>query len=350
MSSKRILAFRIVLLTGLTIALSLIVNGQLAPELDGYGRWVNGVTEPWFFPEDLPKDARAEVQSKWLQLGLEATSHEEGGWTGDYFVGGDTHGDYLRLGRTGFVVFRVNKCAASVMGFTYGSVVQSSTLIQLLPQKAEHSSRSHRHDTQPATRYLPVTWRGAKYLVPENAIAAFGNYVAGLGEFNDVNSTLVEFAPFFQKSEIPGSEADVIDRFDASSPSQFVAPNFPPGYERFIKKPIEAQIIALGRPYIKHDPDNEWWNKLVLPVTISVGRDRDLKPKLVLRIVGVAAPGETELVSITRVNRRTASGVIERSVRKLPCVKFDKSDDCKDPEYAPVEVGWRLTTNPLAEK
>lgn len=333
----------------LTCAIPLAARGQNVAELDGYGRWVNGVTEPWWFPEDVAKDAKAEVQSRWVQLGVEAASQADG-WTGDYFVGGDTRGSYLRLGRTGFVVFRVNKCAASVMGFSYGEVVQSSTLIQLLPQKTEHTSRVHGRNTQPASRYLPVTWRTAKYLVPEAEISGFGDYVAGLGEYNDPNFSLIDFAPFFVKSMNREASGDNDESKTNPTAQHFVAPVVPVGYERFIRKPIEAQIIARGKPYVRYDPDNEWWNKLIIPVTVDAGRAEGLTPKLVLHILdSPGAEEKGELVLITKVNARTARGVIERSVRKQPCVKFHKTDDCTNPEYDEVNLGSRLTTNPVPQ-
>ena len=333
----------------LTCAIPLATRGQNVAELDAYGRWVNGVSEPWWFPEDVAKEPKAEVQARWAQLGVEAASQDDG-WTGDYFVGGDTHGSYLRLGRTGFVVFRVNKCAASVMGFSYGEVVQSSTLIQLLPQKTVHTSRLHGHNNHPASRYLPVTWRTAKYLVPETAISSFGDYVAGLGEYNDPNVLLIDFAPFFVKSLNREASGDIDHSKTKPTAQHFVAPVVPVGYERFIRKPIEAQIIARGKPYVRHDPDNEWWNKLVIPVTVDAGRAHGLTPKLVLRILDGSDTEETgELVLITKVNLRTASGVIERPVRKQPCVKFSQTDDCTNPEYDQVNLGSRLTTNPVAQ-
>ena len=345
MSRKNLIIWRIacLILTAIIGTGSLSIEAQAqssSADFDSYGRWVNGVSEPWWFPESLPRADIAAVQQQWTAIGKENGVPNNNLWAGDYFVGGDTHGSYLRWSRDGFVLFHVDKCAARVMGFSYGKVISSPTLIEFLQGRAVSESPGHEHST---LRFLPVIWRYDKYLVPENAIEAFADYVAGLGEYNDPNLTRIEFAPFFSRSDREPAEVGmVVGRKDRA---RFVEPIVPPGYERFIKPPVEAKIIAKGKSYIRHNAENDWWDDLVIPVTINAGSTSGLKTNMSLRVVG----REGFVVKTTTVRRYSASGVIAQPVRKRPCVKFDPTDDCKDMEYQPVKRGSRVTTNPVLE-
>lgn len=319
-------------------------------ELDSYGRWINGVTEPWWFSESVSKEDIAAAQRQWAAIGNENIAASESLWAGNYFIGGDTHGSYLRWSRqNAFVLFHVNKCEARVMGFSYGKVVFSPSLIQLLPEKTLSDSTKHGHNRHSTLRLLPISWRQVKYLVPENEIADFADYVAGLGEYNDPNFTLIEYAQFFSKSEVQTTGvAGLVARNKNSF--GFVEPMVPAGYERFMKKPIDAKITAKGKSYLRHNPENEWWDDLVIPVTIDAGSADGLKTKMSLRVVGSEGFGNgEEVVKTTKVGLHSTRGVIERPVRRKPCVKFDPTDDCKNPDYQPVKLGSRVTTNPVRE-
>jgi hypothetical protein len=329
------------------------INGQaqnFSLELDSNGRWVNGVTEPWWFSESAPKEDVAAAQRQWKVIGNETITAGDSLWAGDYFIGGDTHGSYLRWSlQNGFVLFHVNKCEARVMGFSYGKVVFSPSLIQLLPEKTVSDSTKHGHNRHSTLRLLPIRWRQVRYLVPENKMADFADYVAGLGEYNDSSFTLIEYAQFFSQSvaQTPGLAGSAVRNKNSLD---FIEPVVPPGYERFIKKPIDAKITGKGKSYLRRNPENEWWDDLVIPVTIDAGSADGLKTKMSLRVVGSEGFGsDDEVVKTMKVGLHSARGVIERPVRKRPCVKFDPADDCKDPDYQPVKLGSRVTTNPVRE-
>ncbi len=319
------------------------------PSLDPYGRWINGITEPWHFPEAFPETDSHAAQQLWQGIGEQS---EVNLWEGTYSNGSGTHGSYLRWSpQIGFVLFHVNKCEASVMGFSYGKVAASSTLIEMSPEKTVSSATNHGHgSTSPKTlRYLPVVWRQDRYLVPENEVSDFADYVAGLGRYNDRNFLFGEHEEYFSKSTrlSEGQDQPAVDG-RRTSDNDFVKPLFPPGYERLIKKPIEAKIIAQRKPYVKHNSENDWWNDLIIPVSVNAGSRQGLKKKMVLRILDSAGfAGDSEYVEITRLDLNSAQGIIQRSVRKRPCIKFAPTDDCKDPDYQPIKVGSRVTTNPV---
>ncbi len=323
---------------------------QASAPIDPYGRWLNGVSEPWWLPESISRDDTNQVQIRWSAIENENTTSRAEEWTGNYFSGSETHGSYLRWSKqSGFVLVHVDKCAAQVMSFSYGRVVSSADFIQLLPENAASARQNHGHLMQAATRFLPVSWRGNFYLVPEDEIADFGDYVAGLGKYNEWAGNYIEIAEFFTRfgKEVSSVETTSIDK---SEPNNLLKdrPVVPPGYERFIKKPIDALITTVGKSYVKRDSEDESWDDLLTPVSINVGSAKGLRVKMSLRVVSSREFGnDDEFVEVTQVSLHSAKGVIKRPVRKRPCVKFDPADDCKDPDYQTIKTGWRITTVPL---
>jgi hypothetical protein len=334
------------LLVGFVSLQGLIVSGQgFDGELDQQGRWINGVTEPWWFPDNIPAEDVKSAQSVWSSIGNQSAVD---GLTGDYFIGGDTHGGYLRWIDGRYVLFNVDKCQAKVMAFSYGTVVSTPGLVQLIPERKASGATNHRHGPETNLRFLPVTWRNARYLVPENEIAEFGDYVAGLGKYNSHDFTLLEYAQFFFKprNTTSSSESATIEK----RRDLFVVPLVPQGYEKFIKRPIDGNIVARAKAYVRHNPENEWWNDLIIPVSLNVGSAKGLKEKMVVRVPGTEGfGGSEEYVEITKVSLNSARGIIARPVRKLPCIKFDPADDCRNPDYPVIKAGLRVTTNPVRE-
>jgi hypothetical protein len=317
-------------------------------ELDPQGRWINGVTEPWWFQDNIRAEDIKSAQSVWTSIGSNNGTND---WTGDYFVGGDTHGSYLRWMPQGYVLFHVDKCQAKVMGLSYGKVIYRDDLVQLLPEKASTEGAKHGHRVESPLRFLPVTWRNGRYLVAEDEIAEFGDYVAGLGKYNSNGFPWLEYAQFFYKprdSHAGPTENHATIR--QSSRPIFEVPLVPSGYEKFIKKPIDGNIVARAKGYVRKNAENEWWDDVIIPVSINVGSANGLKEKMVLRVVGTEGfGGNVEYVEITKLNLKSSRGIITRPVRKTPCIKFAPTDDCANPDYLAIKVGLRVTTNPVRE-
>lgn len=319
-----------------TIICVLLTPGVFKAQSDEYNRWINGVSEPWFFdPTPMTKDEIAVSKARWQSIEVENKNSVVDEWAGDYFVGGDTHGSYLRWSpESGFVMMNVDKCRATVMSLDYGKVIASNTLVQLFPElNKKTSGHGHAHVRAMPLNFVRVKWYGDRYLVSADRIAEFGDYVAGLGKYNDKFSFFVDGIEFFIK----------MNDADEESKTQFL-PIMPAGYERFIKQPIDAIITGVGRGYVRHDPENDWWDNLILPVTLNVGKADGAKRGMNLVLLN---SDRMEMIEIRKVGLRSASGVIVRSTRKLPCVKYDKTDDCKDPEYETILIGKRVSTSPF---
>lgn len=316
---------------------SISVAGQSSVSLDEYGRWINLVSEPWWFSDSVAKEDILAMQRKWVQIEDEIQAlGERTEFPGTYFAGSDTHGSYLRWApASGFVLLSVNKCEARVMAFSYGSVVASSVLVQLLPEKSVSDSGKHGHGQQRASRFVPVKWMGSLQLVTEDGVGNFCDYTAGLGNYNDWAGNYIELLPFFSRQSERASSGLPET---SSATTEWEAPDVPPGYERLVRKPISARIVSVGRSYLRCNPQNDWWDELVTPVTLQLSRE-GVKRKMKLYV-----SASEEIIEISSPGRRSARGIIVRSVRKRPCVKFDDTDDCSEPDYPSIQIGWKAST------
>lgn len=194
-------------------------------------------------------------------------------------------------------------------------------------------SNGHAHrQTLDISRFVPVKWGGRHLLVPEKQLAAFADYAAGLGRFNrgHEESTHI-WVDFFHKLE---------DSAPAGEPG---LPVMPPGYERFVKKPIEAEVTAVGKSVVRKDRTSKDYDDLFIPVKINAGRAHGVRAGMSLHTLG---PGESETISIARAGRRFSHGVIycqvKKGARSGPCVGY--SDD--QPAPSAVVAGTKLSTSP----
>lgn len=296
--------------------------------------WENGVTEALWFAESLPPQSIELMKSKWEAIGADNTTSRSG-WAGDYFSGSETHGSYLRWSEeNGFVRLAVDKCAAQVMGISYGKAVVGPHGVRFQTEvSAKSKSGSHSGHLPKPDHLLFVRWKEGRLLVPEGALADFGDYAAGLGRHNKSGLISVEFTDFLTKLSDGGNHA-------LPSQRESELPVLPPGYERFVRKPIAGRVVAVGRSYRRHNAENEWWDDLVTPVTVNVGRQDGLKRGMLLYTAGV-----DHGIEIKSVGPDRARGIIVGTTRKVPCVKFAPDDDCSNPENQKVAIGAIVTTN-----
>ena len=319
-----------------------------AQEFDGYGRWVNGVSEAWHFDDNITKADVAAAQSRWVSIGADTQNAKDNAWVGTYFVGGDTHGTYMRWSpRGGYVIMSVDKCAASVMTLDYGRVTVSPPVVEFHSEVDRSSARPHQqghgHRQMPVERrFVPVKWRGELLLVSEDEIADFGDSVAGLGEFNGLVAT--SFGVSFFLSKLGAEDA-------ATDPADDV-PTVAPGYEQFIKKPISATVTAVGRRRLTRGYTHEAKSKYfsfsmphekasLISVTVNVGAIHGAKPGMFLRIT---TPDHGEFVTLSRVGKSSSTGVIVRDLDDEGKEFFYDRDAGRESVYPKVAVGWKLTT------
>lgn len=311
-------------------------------QLDGDGRWVNGVTESWWLGEAITKAEGAEAAARWKALLDESAGARPAGWEGGYFRGGETHGTYLQWSpRGGFVIARVNKCMALVTGLAYGRVEVTPTHVEFFPEVDKESAGGHGHHgaAHPAApraviRFVPVEWRGERMFIEEEEMDEFGDYVAGLGGYNGrFVYPLLGYEEFFTRGGGKKSATPVV----------------PPGYERFIKRPVEARVISAGRRVLKKDyvlkganTSAEYEHASVTRVTIDAGTEQGVKEGLLFR---VTRPDEGDTVFVTRAGRRTSEAVVVRDLDERGRETFYDNGDSRERRHTRVLRGWRLTTS-----
>lgn len=340
--TRRALLRRLMILLCACACLAATAGAQTEP----YERWENGISEAWWFSETASKEEIKSMQSRW-QLMAEENRDAASAWAGDYFVGGETHGSYLRLApRGGFVLLKVNKCAAQVEDFSYGKASISATQIQLIPERMlrPHDPNAHSHGSQHADQdFVPVTFRGDRLLIAKREMPDFGDYIAGLGRFNEHSFIYAfDFSPFFFRMREGERAADAADTADA--------PVVPPGYERFLKRPITGRIVSVGGRTVRSGYEykfpsggSEWYDLAsVTRVTVNVGTTHGAEAGLQLKVVD-----SDETVKLTRVGKTSSTGIIIRSLDESRRETYYDHDAGREVVYPPVAAGRELTTTPF---
>jgi hypothetical protein len=297
-------------------------------------RWYNEFTEHWFYFNNISENDIRDSIIHWEQIGkdLENTTNE---WSGTFGNGGETHGDYLRWSeKSGFIWLRVNKCQGGPMQIIRGKVSFSLTGVQLIPESIFGEMGSHGKDHSKHNQkyeFLFVRWYDVPFLIEKRTISDFADYTAGLGEFNENYQFLgILGSPFFSKLGVEYNEnADEL-------------PKFPKGYEKFIKKPVKAKIIAIGKSFRRTDKDNEDWEELITEVKLDAGKNKGAISNLFLHFVKEEEHWMEKII-IKRVGATSSWAQIIRSVRKKNCV-VSEYNDCENFKYTPIKIGLELST------
>ena len=342
---------RVVFGVVITAALVAVCAPPSAAQIDKWGYWENGVSEPWWFSTtDFSEADASAVVARWKAIGGGAASADA--WAGDYFSGSDTHGTYLRWSpEGGFVIAHINKCAAQAVGVVHGRAEFTPAFVKFTPEfrggaSSPHAHGEHKHDAPPPPselRFVPVEWHGERLLVPEDEMGDFGDYVAGLGRYNDWHVFLFDHTVFLTQStrREPG---------DGSRPAarRSAWPAVPPGYERFLKRPIEAAVVSVGRSRDVRDYEDKtpttnitYERARLTTVTVNVGAEHGTFAGLRFRVRRQAG-GET--VRVVRAGRRTSEAVVVRYLDERGRATFYDHDAGRERTRAPVRAGWKLTT------
>lgn len=293
-----------------------------------YAEWDNGVTERW--QVDLNVFSKQELDTvidRWKRIETDNQNTKSHKWAGGYFSGGDTHGTYMRWSQeTGFIMAHVDKCAARLMGLSYGKIVISPASVDFVFQYHKSSSThgdTKSHKAAPTiTKFIPIKWSNDQYLIQENEMVDFGDYVAGLGKYNQ------EYAGMHGIEFFARSISEARSNYEES-------PQAPTVYGHFIKKPIDAEIKAVGVSRLRRlrGHDGSWEYERQTPVSINVGILNGVKRGM---LFWVLSSDEGESVKIIRVGRYASEGIIVRWV-----------DENKQEyeRYPRIQQGWRLSTS-----
>jgi hypothetical protein len=304
-------------------------------QFDAEGRWINGISEEPLFFHNLTYSPQNAVtfQSKWRLIAEENALSKDNEWAGDYVIRGET-GDVRVLRwslKEGFVFLFGGGCEPNVRGLNYGRVSFSKNLLQLFPEVdsedplilfAEDDDRRFFTTNFIASKFVPVKWQGIRYLIAENQIANLYDYVAGAGDYAPRDGVQILNGIFFPKNE-EGDKAEIGEEM----------PILPSGYERFVRKPVDAEIITTGRGFVRHiagDENRTEGDAWIIPVTLNAGSEDGVKPHMTFAIL---LEDIHEVVKVIRVGKKTSRGEVTVYI-------YSGADD-KPPL---IKTGWRVST------
>jgi hypothetical protein len=322
----------------LTLVLLVTLSSiSLDAQIDEHGRWVNGLSEPWFFESlTYTKEEAITAQTRWWLIQDEINRDSSNEWAGTYTMStGEVSEAYLRWSpSSGFVTMDVHTCMPDVTGLNYGGAFFSPTLLQLKPEvpdrlsKSHNGHMSHAHNTF-ETDYIPVKWGERHYLVPKRHVDAFYRYVAGFREYQPYSAILGR--GFFLKN----------DDYEKMVEGM---PVLPPGYEHLVREPIDAVITGVGKKTIKRRGGHGGspYYESVTPVLLNAGRANRVKQGMRLYVVGSKW---METAQITQVGKYTSRGVIIRPLDNNLKESYTDWDTGNEGFYPDVVVGWKLTTS-----
>lgn len=300
-----------------------------------YKKWDNGIGHSsWDMA--LEKGEWEKVIRLWDSIG-EDLKTERNELAGTYVKGGYDAGYFFRWSTNRGYVLIPYFDQSLITDFSYGKVTFfDNSEVVFTPERELSGERS--------ITKMPRTWTAiGRLFVPVEMLKDYGEYVAGLGEYNEFNGACCAFVPNFLARRIDRPEKN------------FKYP-VPPEYERFIKQPIKAEITFVGRRKTVKDWGyggqlySQWMERAVLiPVGINAGGAHGVKRNMLFRLIGEPASGFDQYLQITRVRRRTASGYVVRNISGGGGETYTDYETNQAKPLPPVKVGAKVTTSPVLD-
>lgn len=310
---------------------------QPAYPTDQNGRWFIGRGEPLSFGGNISKEDITEVTSRWYKIDREDAAQNE--WIGTYGVYGETHMTLLKWSpANGYVQISVNTCMAMIMSVEYGDAQIIGEQIFFYPKKSAGmtheggaaAAAGEMSNQNPAPfEKIPAKWRGVKYLLAEDEVKLFCDYVAGYGdrEYDAFNGH-----SFFISGEEKGAPDEL--------------PIVPKRFENLIRKPISGKIISVGKRKINKimGEDGEPYFVSETQVTINIGRADGVKEGMSFLMLNETVCCISDTVEVTKAGEKTSLGIITRETEDKPQTPASRRKDSEN--YAPLKIGWKITTSP----
>ncbi len=303
--------------------------------------WENKVGKPRWLNYHLQKEDALKMMSKWdeIGVGLDKSFNQ---FAGTYFQYGYMSGYFLRWSpEKGFIYIQYFDISHPCY-FSYGKVSVKEFEITFI---SEYETASLCPPTLPES--MPKIWipaYGGKYFIPKDEAERFGNFYGGFGEFNGFYRNWMESEPFASK-RLKNSKGK----------EDFVLPK---DFEKFLKTPINAEIISVGKTEIKkYNNENhlfpfygysEFYS--ATPVKIDAGLKQNVKEDLEFIILDTG-DADSQTLKITKVGGKTSEAIVIRNVDEEKNAVYWEWDEKKDEmikkSFKPIKVGTKITTSPF---
>jgi len=300
-------------------------------------RWYNTFTEHWFYFHSIPEDEVRSAIEQWEQIGADLAKPVAN--EGTFLKWGETHGQVFRWSeKSGFIWLDVNKCSGGPMAIVRGKVIVEPGYVRLFPFHSTGTNHGHGKEKSVANEFLFVKWRNVEYLIGKSELINFADFTAGL---NAETSGLYGEPWYFSKlsGQVKGSLNEL--------------PIFPRGYESYLKKPLKAKIVSIGKSYRRVKPleldevgdalENQN-DELVTTVRLDIGNSMGVSSGTVLRFLfekdehyGV------EGIRVGTVFENYSYGEYVTDIPRRDCKKSEM-ELCEAAERRALKIGQRLST------
>ncbi len=333
MCEKHGVTLRAALILLVTVAIFVVTKAQVSQPQYWYP------VEPFRIEVDRQNPEVRELLDRWDRIATETQGIANG-----------PAGMYQKLGYRGWLlrwapragfVYVYHSEGLSIIDFSYGRVEETSSEIRFTP---EREMRKTFRDRKLKT---PLIWVAAKssrskYMIPKDEMKDFGDYVAGLRDYNDFNGPCCEFSPFFVSKVgfVPGVAEILV----------------PDEYQRFMKPPITGRIVSIGKRRLvkEYGLHGMFFGQLLeasslTPITIHIGKVHGLKKNMLLRFTGEQFNLPQQSIQITSVRKQTAVAIVIRSIderNRDSYIDYD-SEPYRRIRLPPIRAGMRVTTSPI---
>jgi hypothetical protein len=285
------------------------------------------------------KDIRL-LKENWRILGVAGQGDQPN--VGTFAITGYEWGYFLRISSDNRYELIPYYDQNMVTDYSYGPITESADgEVVLHPQRSLMG-------TGRGLRTTPLVWipvMNGRLIVPKEKIKSFGDYYGGFGIFNGL--------PRKMPCDGCGAFAHRLDRHVNNEADQAIAPA---KYLKYIKRPVEGNIISVGRKYRATRNDSAGMPEIssVTKVKINVGIRDGARAGLMFFLIG-NGDDYFQILRVTRTYQTTSDGEIIRHIdesgKEVYIGDFNKkANDYEKIAYPPIKPGIRITTSPLVNK
>ncbi len=267
------------------LLLGLAFQNSFSQEIIEDENWIGeieGYSHP-FLSQRFIKFTKEDVAKAKEKLNLIKSATNQDEWEGSFGKYGEL--SEIRLiwnSDVGFIDYYIYTCAIELRNLNYGKAINSSDFVSFVSEKPAISPKSV--VSSKGINFIKVKVGERRFLVPENELADFCEYAAGL--------SLDDYS----------SQSNYWWKLSDSQKRIFGLPILPEKYKSFLRYPIKAQIIKIGKQENVQSKDAE--GKLQTDAvnyffTINVGKNQGVKKGMKFYIPEIKEWSEIVKVSLT---------------------------------------------------